>query len=77
MDTARAVPTRHRTKEAAMLIIAGKLDAHPHEHDRCVAAHGEITRTARSQPDASIFTCRPTAGKRQDQPVRTVGIRWP
>jgi quinol monooxygenase YgiN len=33
-----------------MLIIAGTLYVHPHERDRWVAAHDEITRAARSQP---------------------------
>jgi len=33
-----------------MLIIAGKLYVPPQERDRWVAAHDEITRTARSQP---------------------------
>ena len=33
-----------------MLIIAGKLYVPPHERDRWVVAHNEITRTTRSQP---------------------------
>jgi hypothetical protein len=32
-----------------MLIAAGKLYVHPQERDRWVAAHHEVTRTARSQ----------------------------
>jgi quinol monooxygenase YgiN len=33
-----------------MLIVAGKLYVHPQERDRWVAAHDEVTITARSQP---------------------------
>lgn len=33
-----------------MLIVAGKLYVHPEERDRWVAAHDEVTRSARSRP---------------------------